>query len=57
VACYRVKPYPYLTRQKVASSIPDGISKTSLTQSFRLHYGQGVDSASNKYEYQGYLLG
>ena len=29
----------------------------SLTQSFRLHYGPGVDSASNRNEYQEYFLG
>jgi hypothetical protein len=29
----------------------------SLTQSFRLHYDPGVDSASNRNEYQEYFLG
>ena len=29
----------------------------SLTQSFRPHYGPGVDSASNRNEYQEYFLG
>ena len=29
----------------------------SLTQSFRLHNGPGVDSASNRNEYQEYFLG
>jgi hypothetical protein len=29
----------------------------SLTYSFRLHYGPGVDSASNRNEYQEYFLG
>jgi hypothetical protein len=28
-----------------------------LTHSFRLHYGRGVDSASNRNEYQEYFLG
>jgi hypothetical protein len=28
-----------------------------LTYSFRLHYGPGVDSASNRNEYQEYPLG
>ena len=28
----------------------------SLTSSFRLHYGPGVDSASNRNEYQEYFL-
>jgi hypothetical protein len=31
--------------------------KFSLTESFRPHYGPGVDSASNRNEYQGYFLG
>jgi hypothetical protein len=29
----------------------------SLTYSFRPHYGPGVDSASNRNEYQDYFLG
>ena len=29
----------------------------SLTQSFRPHYGPGVDSASNRNQYQTYFLG
>jgi hypothetical protein len=29
----------------------------SLTYSFRSHYGPGVDSASNRNEYQEYFLG
>jgi hypothetical protein len=29
----------------------------SVTQSFRSHYGPGVDSASNKNDYQVYFLG
>jgi hypothetical protein len=29
----------------------------SLTSSFRLHYGHGVDSASNRNEYHKYFLG
>ena len=29
----------------------------SLTESFRSHYGPGVDSASNRNEYQEYFLG
>jgi len=28
-----------------------------MTYSFRLHYGSGVDSASNRNEYQEYFLG
>jgi len=40
------------TNQKVAGSIPAGDIK-----SFRSHYGPGVDSASNRNEYQDYFLG
>jgi hypothetical protein len=29
----------------------------SLTETFRSHYGSGVDSASNRNEYQEYFLG
>ena len=29
----------------------------SLTQSFQPHYGPGVDSSSNRNEYQEYFLG
>ena len=39
------------TNRKVAGSIPAGVIK-----SFRLHYGLGVDSASNRNEYQEYFL-
>jgi len=46
------------TSRKVAGSIPDVvIGIFSLTQSFRSHYGPGVDSASNRNEYQEYFLG
>ena len=46
------------TSRKVAGSIPDGvIGIFHLTLSFRPHYGPGVDSASNRNEYQEYLLG
>ena len=31
--------------------------KFSLTSSFRPHYGSGVDSASNRNEYQEYFMG
>ena len=41
------------TTRKVASSIPDGATRIS----FRPHYGPGVDSASNRNEYQEYFLG
>jgi hypothetical protein len=37
---------------------PEGCGfDSSLTLSFRPHYGLGVDSASNRNEYQEYLLG
>ena len=44
------------TNQKVAGSIPAGVSGFFI-KSFRLHYGPGVDSASNRNEYQEYFLG
>jgi hypothetical protein len=46
------------TNRKIAGSIPDGFRwNFSLTQSFRSHYGPGVDSGSNRNEYQDYFLG
>ena len=45
------------TSRKVAGSILDGIIGVFNWQSFRLHYGPGVDSASNRNEYQEYFLG
>jgi len=46
------------TSRKVASSIPDFvIGNFSLKLSFRPHYGPGIDSASNRNEYQEYFLG
>jgi len=48
----------YATNQKIAGSIPVGISGFFIdTKSFRSHYGPGVESASNRNEYQGYFLG
>ena len=46
------------TNWKVAGSIPAGVSGffTDI-KSFRSHYGPGVDSASNRNEYQEYFLG
>jgi hypothetical protein len=43
---------------KVAGSIPAGVTGffTDI-KSFRSHYGAGVDSASNRNEYQEYFLG
>ena len=46
------------TNQKTACSIPAGVSGFFIDiKSFRLHYGPGVDSASNRNEYQEYFLG
>ena len=46
------------TNQKVVGSIPAGVSGFFIDiKSFRLHYGPGVDSASNRNEYQEYFLG
>ena len=46
------------TNRKVAGSIPAGVSGSFFDiKSFRSHYGPGVDSASNRNEYQDYFLG
>ena len=46
------------TNRKVAGSIPAGVSVFFIDiKSFRSHYGPGVDSASNRNEYQHYFLG
>jgi len=46
------------TNRKVARSIPAGASGFFIDiKSFRSHYGPGVDSASNRNEYQEYSLG
>ena len=46
------------TNRKVAGSIPAGVSGSFIgIKSFRSHYGPGVDSASNRNEYQEYFLG
>jgi len=46
------------TNRKVAGSIPAGVIGFFIDiKSFRSHYGPGVDSASNRDEYQGYFLG
>jgi len=48
----------YATNRKVASSIPAGVSGFFIDiKSLRSHYGPGVDSASNRNEYQEYFLG
>ena len=47
-----------VTNRKVTCSISVGISGFFIDiKSFRSHYGPGVDSASNKNEYQEYFLG
>ena len=46
------------TNRKVAGSIPAGVSGLFIDiKSYRLHYGPGVDSASNRNEYQEHFLG
>ena len=46
------------TIPKVAGSIPAGVSGFFVDiKSFWSHYGPGVDSASNRNEYQEYFLG
>ena len=46
------------TNRKVAGSIPAGVSGFFIDiKSFRSHYGPGVDSASNRNEYQEFFLG
>jgi len=42
------------TNQKVVGSIPAGVIDIIY---FRSHYGPGVDSASNRNEYQEHFLG
>jgi hypothetical protein len=46
-----------VTNRKVAGSIPDVSGFFIDIKSFRSHYGPGVDSASNRNEYQQYFLG
>ena len=46
------------TNQKVPGLIPTGVSEFSIDiKYFQLHCGPGVDSASNRNEYQEYFLG
>jgi len=46
------------TNRKVDGSIPAGVSGSFIDlKSLRSHYGPGVDSASNRNEYQEYFLG
>jgi len=46
------------TNRKVSGSIPASVIGFFIgIKSFRSHYGPGVDSASNRNEYQEYSLG
>ena len=46
------------TNRKVSGSISAGVSGFFIDiKSFRSHYGLGVDSASNRNEYQEHFLG
>ena len=46
------------TNRKVAGSIPAGVSGLFVDIKYlRSHYGPGVDSASNRNEYQEFFLG
>ena len=46
------------TNRKVVGSIPAGVSGFFIDiKSFPSHFGPGVDSASNRNEYQEYFLG
>jgi len=47
-----------VVNRKFAGSIPAGVSGFFIDiKSFRSHYGPGVDSVSNRNEYQEYSLG
>jgi hypothetical protein len=45
------------TIRKVAVSIPNSVIGIFHCQSFRTHYGPGIDSASNRNDHQEYFLG
>ena len=46
------------TNRKVAGSIPAGVNGFFIdVKYFPSHYGPGVDSASNRNEYQEHFLG
>jgi len=46
------------TSRKVAGTIPASVSGFSFDiKFFWSHYGPGVDSSSNRYEYRDYFLG
>jgi len=45
------------TNRNVAGSIPASVSRIFIDiKSFQSHYGPGVDSASNRNEYEEYLV-
>jgi len=46
-----------VTNRKVAGSFPAVSGFFIDIKSFRSHYGPGVDTASNRNEYQEYFLG
>jgi len=47
-----------VSNRKVAGSIPDGVGGFFIDiKSFQSHYGPGVDSATNRNEYQEHFLG
>ena len=47
-----------VTNRKVAGSIPAGVNGFFIDiKSFRSHYGPGVDSVSNRNEYEKHFLG
>ena len=47
-----------VTNRKVVGSTPAGVNGFFIEiKSLRSHYGPGVDSASNRNEYQEYFLG
>ena len=52
VTYVRIKKFPVSKKFQLMS-----LEFFSDTQSFRSHYGPGVDSASNKNEYQEHFLG
>ena len=45
------------TIRKVAGSIPAGVSGYFIDIKSWSHYGRGVDSASNRNDYQEYFMG
>jgi len=48
----------YATNRNVACSIPVGVTGFFIAiNSFRPHYGPGIDTASNRNEYQEHFLG